>query len=132
MITISEDNGFLTLINIFTVIPDHQQPLIELLTEAIESSMSEAKGFISSSIHKSVDATKVVLYTQWQSREEYNKRVNDCNTSVYLKEVRAIAGFESEMYNVAKTFVAPMIEPESEMIALPDECGDTLWDNLLE
>ena len=39
MTIISEESGFLTLINVFTVSPDSQQRLIDLLTQATDLSV---------------------------------------------------------------------------------------------
>jgi hypothetical protein len=36
MITISKDNHVVTLINVFTVVPENQQRLVKMLVEATE------------------------------------------------------------------------------------------------
>jgi hypothetical protein len=64
MIGISTENNVITLINVFTVEPANQRRLIELLTEATEVSVREAPGFVSASLHRSTDGTKVTMYAQ--------------------------------------------------------------------
>ncbi|MCW3110610.1 MAG: antibiotic biosynthesis monooxygenase, partial [Segetibacter sp.] len=64
MTTISKEANFLTLINIFTVDPINQQKLVDLLTLATESSVRKVTGFISSSLHRSIDGTKVTMFAQ--------------------------------------------------------------------
>ena len=59
---ISEKNSVVTLINVFTVEPVNQPRLIELLTEATEVSVRQARGFVSASLHRSTDGTKVTMY----------------------------------------------------------------------
>jgi hypothetical protein len=54
MTTISKDNNFVTLINIFIVEPVNQQKLIDLLTLATNDSVRKIPGFISSSLHGKV------------------------------------------------------------------------------
>ena len=73
MTTISKDNKFLTLINIFVVEPPDQQQLVELLIKATNDSIRYAQGFISASLHRSIDDTKVTIYAQWQSIENYHR-----------------------------------------------------------
>jgi quinol monooxygenase YgiN len=71
MTRISTRNDMITLINVFTVEPANQQRLVELLTEATEVSVRQAPGFVSASLHRSTDGTKVTMYAQWRSIEAY-------------------------------------------------------------
>jgi hypothetical protein len=57
------------LINVFTVAPENQERLIELLTKATNESVKFIKGFISSTLHKSFGGTKVTMYAQWSRRK---------------------------------------------------------------
>ena len=43
------------LINVFTVEPANQPRLIDLLTHATEGSVNRAPGFISATLHRSID-----------------------------------------------------------------------------
>jgi len=60
-----------TLINVFTVTSDTQQPLVDLLVEATEQVMRHRPGFVSAAIHVSLDGTRVVNYAQWSSNEDF-------------------------------------------------------------
>ena len=91
MTTISKHNKYLTLINVFTVEPVNQQKLVDLLTLATESTVQNITGFISSSLHRSLDGTKVTMYAQWRSMEEYQKMRSNPNTSPYLGQALEIA-----------------------------------------
>src|SRR6266851_2665623 len=71
MTTISKTSKVVTLINVFTVEPANQRQLLELLDRATETSVRHARGFISSSLHRSLDGTKVTMYAQWRSVEDY-------------------------------------------------------------
>jgi heme-degrading monooxygenase HmoA len=101
---ISTENDFLTLINIFTVEPENQQQLVELLI-ATEGSVNKMAGFISSSLHKSLDGTKVTMYAQWRSLADYQNMRNNPAASPYLDQALQIATFESGMYEVVRTFM---------------------------
>jgi len=105
MTTISTENNYLTLINVFTVEVVNQQKLIELLTLATDSSVKNITGFISSSLHRSIDGTKVTMYAQWRSAADYQNMRNNPTASPYLEEALKIATFEPGMYEVVKTFV---------------------------
>jgi quinol monooxygenase YgiN len=69
--TISPDRKLVTLINVFTVKPAYQRQLLELLARATETSVRHAPGFISASLHRGLDGTKVTMYAQWRSVENY-------------------------------------------------------------
>ena len=105
MTTISKGNQILTLINVFTVDPANQQKLVELLTLATDTSVRKMEGFISASLHRSIDGTKVTMYAQWRSLEDYQKMRNNPNASPYLIQALAIAKFDSGMYEVVETFL---------------------------
>jgi quinol monooxygenase YgiN len=93
-----------TLINVFTVDPTHQQRLVELLIRATEVEVSHAPGFVSASLHRSLDGTKVTMYAQWRSVEDYQAMRQDPAPLPFLQEALAIATFEPGMYEVVRTF----------------------------
>src|ERR1700675_4960782 len=94
MATISPSRKLVTLINVFTVEPDNQQQLLELLARATESSVRHAPGFISSSLHRGLDGTKVTMYAQWRSVEDYQAMRENPAPLPYLQQALAIARFE--------------------------------------
>ena len=104
MIIITKKANFLTLINVFTVDPINQQKLVDLLILATESSVRQIKGFISSSLHRSIDGTKVTMYAQWKSIEDYQNMRSNSTASPYLEEALKIAKFDPGMYEVVETF----------------------------
>jgi quinol monooxygenase YgiN len=64
MTTISKDASVVTFINVFTVEPANQQRLVDLLAKVTETTVCHAPGFVSSSLHRSLDGTKVTMYAQ--------------------------------------------------------------------
>jgi quinol monooxygenase YgiN len=104
MTQISAKARVITLINVFTVEPMNQQRLVELLTEATEVSVSEAPGFVSASLHRSIDGTKVTMYAQWRSIDEYQAMRRDPVPLPFLQEALTISRFEPGMYEVVRTF----------------------------
>jgi quinol monooxygenase YgiN len=106
MITITKGRKIITLINVFTVAPAKQQELIALLARATDSSVREVPGFISASLHRSLDGTKVTMYAQWRSVEDYQAMRQNAAAVPYLQQALAIATFDPGMYDVVETFVA--------------------------
>ena len=101
---ISAKSSVVTLINVFTVEPVNQPRLIEILTEATELSVRHARGFVSASLHRSTDGTKVTMYAQWRSIEDYQAMRQDPTPLPFLEEALTIAKFEPGVYEVVRTF----------------------------
>ena len=104
MTTISQEKKIITMINVFTVDPSKQQQLVDLLTQATESSVRHIPGFISASLHRSLDGAKVAMYAQWRSVEDYQAMRKNAATLPYMEQALALAKFESGMYEVVETF----------------------------
>ena len=94
----------IVLINVFTVDPANQQRLVDILTKATDVSVRQAKGFISATLHRSTDGTKVTMYAQWQSVAEYQAMREDPGPRPLFEEALAIAEFEPGVYEVVRTF----------------------------
>jgi len=110
MTTISTKSSLITLINVFTVEPANQRRLIELLTEATDVSVRRAPGFVSASLHRSTDGTKVTMYAQWRSIDEYQAMRQHPAPLPFFQEALKIAKFEPGIYELVETF-APVGEP---------------------
>jgi heme-degrading monooxygenase HmoA len=106
MTTISKDQKLVTFINVFKVEPGNQGRLIDLLIRVTDTSVRHAPGFISSSLHRSIDGTKVTMYAQWRTIEDYEAMRRDPAPLPYLQEALTIATFEPGMYEVAEAFEA--------------------------
>jgi quinol monooxygenase YgiN len=104
MTTISPTRKLVTLINVFTVEPANQEQLLDLLFRATETSVRHAPGFISASLHRGLDGTKVTMYAQWRSVEDYEAMRRNPAPLPYLQQALAIAKFDPGMYEVVETF----------------------------
>jgi quinol monooxygenase YgiN len=96
-----------TVINVFTVEPAKQQELVALLAAATENSVRYAAGFISARLHRSLDGTKVTMYAEWRSIQDYEDMRKDPASMPYLQQALAIATFEPAMYEVVQIFFPP-------------------------
>jgi quinol monooxygenase YgiN len=99
------DGPRVVLINVFTVDPANQGELVKLLAQATEEFVRRAPGFLSATLHRSFDGTKVTMYAQWQSSEAYLAMRNDPGPRPYLERALSIAKFEPGMYEVVGTFL---------------------------
>jgi quinol monooxygenase YgiN len=104
MTTISPSRKLVTLINVFIVEPANQRQLVELLARATATSARHEPGFVSASLHRSLDGTKVTMYAQWRSVEEYQAIRENRAPLLYLQHVLAIAQFDPGMYEVVETY----------------------------
>ena len=89
----------------FTVDPVNQEQLIELLTHEDRKQCKKNGRIYLMGLHRSIDGTKVTMYAQWQSIEDYQKMRNNPDASPYLQQALKIAKFESGMYEVVETFL---------------------------
>ena len=101
MTTISKDNNCVTLINVFTVEPENQGRLVEVLTEATEKVMAQQPGFISANLHKSLDGKRVTNYAQWASVEEYQAVLRNPEVASHMEEATQLATFDAHLYEVS-------------------------------
>jgi quinol monooxygenase YgiN len=106
MIKISSTANLITLINVFTLEPANQHRLVELLAEATESSVGQAPGFVSASLHRSIDGKKVTMYAQWRSIDDYQAMRRDPLALPFFQEALTIARFEPGVYEVVRTLAA--------------------------
>ena len=68
MPNINTDKGVITQITTVKLTPGTQDDVVALMTERARF-MAKQPGFISISLHRSLDGRRIVNYIQWQSRE---------------------------------------------------------------
>jgi heme-degrading monooxygenase HmoA len=103
MTTISENNKVVTLINVFTVEPENQQKLVDMLVEATQKTMKNIPGFISANIHKSADGVRVANYAQWRSEEDYAAMLKNPEALEHMNPITEIATFDAHTYEVVES-----------------------------
>lgn len=90
MPVIEAGDGTVTHINVFSVTPSNQQALVDSLTETVQAA-STVPGWISASIHKSVDGSLVTNYVQFESREAAQAVLRHLAAGGYLQRNMALA-----------------------------------------
>ena len=103
MITIRKGRDVLTLVNVFTVRPENQQKLVDMLVEATDKTMRKLPGFLSASIHRSLDGTKVVNYAQWRSKTDFDAMRQNPAAQPHMAAVAAIATFDPILCEVSES-----------------------------
>jgi quinol monooxygenase YgiN len=94
----------ITLINVFTLEPVNQERLVDLLTRATEGFVNRAPGFLSSTLHRSLDGTKVTMVAQWASVADYEAMRRDPGPLPIFQEALTFAKFELGMYEIVRSF----------------------------
>jgi heme-degrading monooxygenase HmoA len=100
MATIDARAGILTIINNFTVAPDRSQDLIDALIATTEEVWSRHPGYISTSLHRSGDHTKVTNYAQWRSREDFDAMLDDPEAQQRMAAIARLATPSAAHYEV--------------------------------
>jgi quinol monooxygenase YgiN len=107
MTTIVEKKTICTLINVFTVKPERQQELLDVLTEATEEVIKHLPGFISANFHKSVDGIRVANYAQWENPEALQAMLSHPIASQHIKKCQEIADhLDFHLYTVEHCYAA--------------------------
>src|SRR5262249_51255375 len=92
-----------TLINVFTVEPENQKALVDLLVQATEQVMSKQAGYLSARIHRSLDGRRVAVYARWRSAEDFMALGESADAAAHMRRARALASFDPVLYEVALT-----------------------------
>jgi hypothetical protein len=100
--TIRANDGIVTQINVFTVPEGGQQALIDFLVESAKFSSSTA-GWISASVHRSRDGTRVVNYAQSESLEAAQRIIDRLREEGWLDRNKALGEAHPGLYDVVFT-----------------------------
>jgi hypothetical protein len=99
---IRANTSIVTQINVFTVPDGRQQPLIDILSEAAEVAR-DVPGWISASLHRSLDGTRVVNYAQSENLEAAQRVVERLKAKGLLEGNKVFGEAHPGLYEVAFT-----------------------------
>jgi len=105
-VTIDSQNKLLTIINILT--PNEgisKEEVVNQLNDALENELMTQSGFVSSTVHQSLDNNLVINYTQWKdmnSLQEMVKRVQSGNAPK-LAKVFSMATPDFHPFNIVSS-----------------------------
>jgi quinol monooxygenase YgiN len=89
--TIDPKRPLVTLINVYEVAPEKQTELVQLLADATEKVMRHQTGFVSVSIHRSIDGTRVVNYAQWASKGDLERMMKSPEAQGQIRQFASLA-----------------------------------------
>ncbi|MGH7999558.1 MAG: antibiotic biosynthesis monooxygenase [Brasilonema sp.] len=90
----------MTVIIIFAVEPERQQELIDTIIEFLQTTVKHQPGFVSSSLHKSLDGIRVMNYAQWKTLEDYKAFINNSEVQAKGAKLFQFQIHESHVYEV--------------------------------
>jgi heme-degrading monooxygenase HmoA len=97
-----------TFINVFTLHDKaDQEKLIGIMSSVMSGPGKAVPGFVSAALHRSLDGTKVVVYSQWTSKEAGASLARIEELKPFAKQAMEIASMTPMMYEVAETFIGP-------------------------
>ncbi|RWC25619.1 antibiotic biosynthesis monooxygenase family protein [Mesorhizobium sp.] len=99
---IRANTGVITQINVFTVPEGGQQALIELLREAAMSCRG-IPGWMSASLHRSLDGTRVVNYAQARDQAAMRHVFEHLQANGFLERNKTLGLAHPGLYEVALT-----------------------------
>jgi heme-degrading monooxygenase HmoA len=100
--TIKANAGIITQINIFTVPEGGQQALIDFLAESAKFA-STTPGWISASVHRSRDGTRVVNYAQSENAEAAQRIIDRLREGGWLDRNKLLGEAHPGLYDVVFT-----------------------------
>ena len=103
MTLVRANSGVITQINVFTVPPGRQQPLLDQLAKAAAYAR-ETPGWISANLHRSLDGTRVVNYAQSESIEAAQAVIERLKAGGFLDRDRDLGEAHPGLYEVVATF----------------------------
>lgn len=101
MTLISSDH--LTLINVFTVEPENQQHIIDLLKDISEKTLRHLPGCISINVYKSIDGLRVVNSVRWRTRADYEAMYKHPDIINHMREILRYARTDAHIYEIVHT-----------------------------
>jgi len=100
MTTIVANSNVTTAITLFAVAPENQQKLIDLIVRAAKEIALNQPGFISINVHKSLDQTHVISYSQWENRQAFENILQHATVIPYVQKILKIATIKPNFYEV--------------------------------
>jgi len=100
--TINAKSNVITQINVFTVREGGQEALIDFLREAAKFA-STTPGWLSASVHRSRDGTRVVNYAQSENLEAAERIIKRLKEGGWLERNKALGEAHPGLYDVVFT-----------------------------
>ena len=93
--TITVTKDVTTLISVFTVEPENQAKLLELLRDNTKNVITRLPGWISTSFIAAKDQRQVMIYSQWRDVASVEAMRTNAEMAAYFPRIAALAAFDS-------------------------------------
>lgn len=105
--TLDPSAGYTTIINTYTIDPEHAEALVDQLVRLKVETISSVPGFVSANFHVSLDRTEVVNYAQWKSREAITAAEADPKVAACIREAaQLLKSFSPVLYDLRQSVAA--------------------------
>ena len=105
MPTITKGASYQTVITTFEMTPGTCQDLLEELTRAYDELISHQPGFLGAGLHVNDAQTRIVNYSQWRRREDFQAMLRTPEMRERNRRIAALCSrFEPVMVEVAAVF----------------------------
>jgi quinol monooxygenase YgiN len=101
-----------TLLNVFTVAPANQTPLLDLLRTNTDTVVRTLDGWISTDLIASADGTRVVIHSRWRDADSIQAMRRDARMVAYFPRIAALATHESILGDVAHAAAIAPVDGE--------------------
>ncbi|KRV49606.1 antibiotic biosynthesis monooxygenase [Wenjunlia vitaminophila] len=96
----------ITLVNVYSVEPERQDELVDLLYRTADELMRHQPGFITAHIYRSMDGTRVTNYAQWRSMADFQAVQQLPEAAKYVKASAELGASDPHVYTVASVHTA--------------------------
>lgn len=79
------------LINVYSVKPENQEKLVQILEEGVHSIMVHQEGYLGSTILRSVDGKSVAVCAKWKEAKNIVAVFQKAENESYIKKIQEIA-----------------------------------------
>lgn len=93
--------AYATFINTFRCAPEHQDEVVAINRDIIDRVASTSPGFISATVHRSVDGTRVINYLQWETVEHLTAMQNSPQFHDIARRFAGLIEFDPHQCHVA-------------------------------
>ena len=101
MPTITTGSNIATFINTFRCKPEHQDQVVQINVDIIEQVARRAPGFISATVHRSLDGTRVFNYLQWDTQQSLAAMQESSAFGQHGKRFAGLIDFEPHQCEIA-------------------------------
>jgi len=103
----SIDTSLLTFVNVFSCEPANQEKLVCTIQRETEETVRHIPGFVSASIHRSIDGCRVANYAQWTGVEAFHDFLeSESGTQMMQRVHRYASALDIHLYEVCVAYTA--------------------------